>query len=110
MLDLTQKCQAFVNNGDYLIIIQDAHQLGRERAYKFIRWTVALIVVQLPREDESNVIKELNSHFAVVEPGKKWRGEDGAAIEIRSNAEYRVFTGKTPESDGFLVVISSANV
>src|SRR6266566_8908345 len=68
-LDVTQKCQNFVDNGNYLIIIQDTHQLGRERAYKFIRWKVALMVVQLPREDESNLIKELNSHFAVVEPG-----------------------------------------
>src|SRR6266852_4685205 len=27
-LDVTQECQNFVNNGDYLIIIQDAHPLG----------------------------------------------------------------------------------
>ena len=108
--DVTQKCQNFVNSGDYLIIIHDAHRLGRERAYRFIRWKVALIVVQLPREDESNLIKELNSHFAVVEPGKKWLGKDGAAIEIRPNAEYRLFTGEISKSDGFLVVVSSANV
>jgi hypothetical protein len=69
-----------------------------------------LIVVQLPREHESDLIKELNSHFAVVEPGKKWLGNDGAAIEIRPNAEYSLFTGKTPKSDGLLVVVSSANV
>ena len=69
-LDVTQECQNFVDNGDYLIIIQDAQPSGRERAYKFIRWKVALIVVQLPREDESNLIKELNAHFAVAEPGK----------------------------------------
>src|SRR4029077_7064112 len=55
-LEMTQKCQNFVDNGDYLIVIQDAHQLERERAYRFIRWKVALIVVQLPREDESNLI------------------------------------------------------
>ena len=109
-LDVTRKCQNFVDNGDNLIVIQDAHHLARERAYKFIRWKVALIVVQLPREDESNLIKELNSHFAVAEPGKKWLGEDGAAIEIRPNAEYRFLTGRTAESDGFLVVVSSANL
>ena len=109
-LDVTQKCQNFVDNGDYLIVIEDAHHLGRERAYKFIHWKVALMVVQLPREDESNLIKELNSHFAVAEPGKKWLGEDGAAIEIRPNAEYRFLTGRTAESDGFLVVVSSANL
>jgi hypothetical protein len=27
-LDVTQECQNFENNGDYLIIIQDAHPLG----------------------------------------------------------------------------------
>jgi hypothetical protein len=108
--EVTRKCQNFVDNGDYLIIIQDAHQLGMERAYKFIRWKVALIVVQLPREGESNLIKELNSHFAVAEPGKKWLGKDGAAIEIRPNAEYRVLTGRTLKSDGFFVVVSSANL
>jgi hypothetical protein len=110
LLEVTRKCQNFVDNGDYLIIIQDAHQLGMERAYKFIRWKVALIVVQLPREGESNLIKELNSHFAVAEPGKKWLGKDGAAIEIRPNAEYRLLTGRTPKSDGFFVVVSSANL
>ena len=109
-LDVTRECQNFVDNGEYLIIIQDAHPLGRERAYKFIRWKVALIVVQLPREDESNRIKELNAHFAVAEPGKKWLGKDGAAIEIRPNAEYRLLTGRTSNSDGFLVVVSSANL
>jgi len=109
-LDVIQKCQNFVDNGDYLIVIQDAHRLARERAYRFIRWKVALMVVQLPREDESNLIKELNAHFAVAEPGKKWLGEDGAAIEIRPNAEYRLLTGRTPESDDFFVVVSSANL
>jgi len=69
-LDVTQECQNFVDNGDYLIIIQDAHPLGRERAYKFIRSKVALIVVQLPREDENNLIKELNARFALAQPGK----------------------------------------
>jgi hypothetical protein len=68
--DVTQKCQEFVSNGDYLIILQDGNRLGRERAYKFIGWKLALIVVQLPREYESDLIKELNSHFAVVAPGK----------------------------------------
>jgi hypothetical protein len=68
-----------------------------------------LIVVLLPREDESNLIKELNSQFAVAEPGKKWLGKDGAAIEIRPNAEYKLLTGRTPRSDGFFVVVSSAN-
>ena len=109
-LDVTQECQNFVDNGDYLIIIQDAQPPGRERAYKFIRWKVALIVVQLPREDESNLIKELNAHFAVAEPGKKWLGKDGAAIEIRPNDEYRLLTGRTPKADGFFVVVSSANL
>src|SRR6266478_688465 len=108
--DVTQKCQEFVNNGDYLIILQDGNRLGRERAYKFIGWKLALIVVQLPHENESDLIKELNSHFAVVEPGKKWLGNDGAAIEIRPNAEYIFFTGKTSKSDGLLVVVSSANI
>jgi hypothetical protein len=109
-LDVTQKCQDFVDNGDYLIVIQDARHLGRERAYKFMGWKVALMVVQFPREDESNLIKELNSHFAVAESGKKWLGKDGAAIEIRPNAEYRLLTGRTPKSDGFFVVVSSANL
>ncbi len=27
-LDVTQECQNFVDNGDYLIIIQDARPLG----------------------------------------------------------------------------------
>jgi hypothetical protein len=108
--DVTQKCQEFVKNGNYLIILQDGSRLGRERAYKFIGWKLALIVVQLPRERESDLIKELNSHFAVVEPGKKWLGNDGAAIEIRPNAEYSLFTGKTSKSDGLLVVVSSANI
>jgi len=107
--DVTQKCQEFVNNGDYLIILQDGNRLGRERAYRFIGWKLALIVVQFPREYESDLIKELNSHFAVVEPGKKWLGNDRAAIEIRPNAEYIFFTGKTSKSDGLLVVVSSAN-
>jgi len=99
-----------VNKGDYLIILQDGSRLGGERAYRFIGWKLALIVVQLPREHESDLIKELNSHFAVVEPGKKWLGKDGAAIEIRPNAEYNLFTGKTSKSDGLLVVVSSANI
>jgi hypothetical protein len=109
-LDVTKKCQNFVDNGDYLIVIEDAHHLARDRAYKFIHWKVALMVVQLPREEESNLIKQLNSHFAVAELGKKWLGEDGAAIEIRPNDEYRLLTGRTPESDGFFVFVSSANL
>ena len=108
--DVTQKCQTFVNNGDYLIILQDGSRLGGERAYRFIGWKLALIVVQLPREYESDLIKELNLHFAAVVPGKKWLGSDGAAVEIRPNAEYSLFTGKTSKYDGLLVVISSANV
>jgi hypothetical protein len=109
-LDVTQNCQNFVNNGDYLIIINDAHQPGKERAYRFTRWKVALIVVQVPREDESNLIKELNSRFTVVEPEKKWLGQDGAAVEIRPSAEYALFTGRTAKFEGFLVVVSSANI
>jgi len=108
--DVTQKCQGFVNDGDYLIILQDGSRLGGERAYRFIDWKLALMVVQLPREHESDLIKELNSHFAVVEPGKKWLGKDGAAIEIRPNAEYSLFIGKTSKYDGLLVVVSSAHV
>jgi len=99
-----------VNKGDYLIILQDGSRLGGERAYRFIGWKLALIVVQLPREYESDLIKELNLHFAAVVPGKKWLGSDGAAVEIRPNAEYSLFTGKTSKYDGLLVVISSANV
>jgi len=108
--DVTQECQRFVNNGDYLIILQDGSRLGGERAYRFIGWKLALIVVQLPREYESDLIKELNSHFAVAEPGKKWLGNDGAAIEIRPNAEFSLFIGKTSKYDGLLVVVSSAHV
>jgi hypothetical protein len=109
LLDVTQQCQDFVNNGNYLIIVQDAHQIGREKAYRFVHWKVVMIVVEFPLEEESNLIKELNSHFAVVVPGEKWLGKDGAAVEIRPNVEYRLFTGKTPKSDGFLVVVSSAD-
>jgi hypothetical protein len=106
--ELAQKCQNFVSDGDYLIIVQDA-VTHRERAYHFRKWKVDLIVTQLQHEDENDLIIKLNSRFAVVEPGKKWLGSDGASIEIRPNEDFKVFTGKTPKLDGFLVVISSAD-
>ncbi len=108
--ELAQKCQDFVENGNYLIIVQDAHEHDRKRAYSFVDWKLALIVEQLPYGEKDNLIMELNSHFAVVEPKKRWLGKDGAAIEIRPNEEFRLFTGKTAKFDGFLVVVSSANV
>ena len=41
---------------------------------------------------------------------EKMARKDGTAIEIRPNAEYRLLTGRTPKSDGFFVVVSSANL
>jgi hypothetical protein len=105
---LAQACQDFVSDGNYLIIVEDA-VTHRERAYHFRKWKVALIVTQLRHEDENDLIIKLNSRFAVVEPGKKWLGSDGALIEIRPNGDFKLFTGKTPKLDGFLVVISSAD-
>ena len=99
-----------MKNGNYLIIVQDAHALDRKRAYSFVDWKLALIVEQLPYGEKDNLIMELNSHFAVVEPKKRWLGKDGAAIEIRPNDQFRLFTGETAKFDGFLVVVSSANV
>jgi hypothetical protein len=108
--ELAQKCQDFVENGNYLIIVRDTHELERKRAYRFADWKLALIVEQLPYGEKDNLIMELNSHFAVVEPKKRWLGKDGAAIEIRPNEEFRLFTGETARFDGFLVVVSSTNV
>ena len=102
----TEECRKFVNNGDYLVIIPDS-PTRRARAYRFMNWRLVLIVIQLRREDEDNLIMELNSRFTVAEKGKEWLGEDGASIEIRPNEEFRLFTGKTLKLDGFLVVISS---
>ena len=106
--ELAQNCQNFVSDGNYLIIVQDA-VTHRERAYHFRKWKVALMVTQLQHEDENDLIIKFNSRFAVVEPGKKWLGSDGASIEIRPNEDFALFTGNTPKLDGFLVVISSAN-
>ncbi len=107
-LESTRNCEEFVRFGNYLLTLTT--ETGRERVYQFKDWRLASMIVQFGHEDFDRVLTDLNSRFVIVEPKKRWRGKDYAAIEIRPSQPLNQLTEKVLKPDDFSVVVSSASL